>query len=109
MNQGRFNVTVPPTAALALSLHAVDAVDYPQLYGTPHASVHLDASSGELSISGAQGEAGTSLELLVLLPLGSPQVRSMLGLKVPCALRRFDFEFPRIKTTKLVVETRSGT
>ena len=31
------------------------------------------------------------------------------GLKVPCAPTCFDFKFPVIKTTKLSVETRSGT
>ena len=40
--------------------------------------------------------------------LGLPgQVSS--GLKVPCVPKRFDFEFPIIKTTKLLVETRSCT
>ena len=32
-----------------------------------------------------------------------------LGLRVPCALKWNDFEFPIIKTTKLLVETRSCT
>jgi len=31
------------------------------------------------------------------------------GLEVPCAPKGFDFEFPVIRTTKLVVETRVGT
>jgi len=34
---------------------------------------------------------------------------SDLGLKVSCAPKWFDLEFPTIKTTKLVVETRLGT
>jgi len=32
-----------------------------------------------------------------------------LGLKVPCAPKWFDFESPLIKTTKPLVQTRSGT
>ena len=34
---------------------------------------------------------------------------SIIPLKVFCAPKRNDFEFPIIKTTKLLVETRSGT
>jgi len=35
--------------------------------------------------------------------------RSGLGSKVPCAPKCFGFEFSIIRTTKLLVETRSGT
>jgi len=31
-----------------------------------------------------------------------------VALKVPCAPKRFDFEFPRIKTTKLLVVCGGG-
>jgi len=31
------------------------------------------------------------------------------GVKVPCAPKRFDFEFPITKTTKLLLITRSCT
>jgi len=31
------------------------------------------------------------------------------GFKVPCAPKCFDFEFPIIKSTTVLVETRSGT
>jgi len=36
-------------------------------------------------------------------------VRANTALKEPCAPKWNDFEFPIIKTTKLLVETRSGT
>ena len=38
-----------------------------------------------------------------------PCAPNWLGLKVLCAPKWNDFEFPIIKTTKLLVETRSGT
>ena len=38
-----------------------------------------------------------------------PRSIYLFGLKLPCAPKWNDFEFPIIKTTKVLVETRSGT
>jgi len=62
---------VPPTTAIVLQLDEWGKPDVIQVHGMATSSATVDHASGELSISGAQGEAGTSASALVVLPQGS--------------------------------------
>ena len=71
-----FNITVPPTTALAFDLDEWGCVSaVPQVYGAAVTSTSI--VDGKLELVGAAGPAGSDVSLFVAMPPGTPEITSL--------------------------------
>ena len=79
------HLTLPATSARVLGLERWAAPTDPLVLGANYSSAVLDAGSGTLTVSGAQGERGTRSQLVVVLPKGAAPVTHLVvnGQRLP--------------------------